>query len=254
MRCTTFALDRNHGDGTPWHDIVISIDDSRRAASRPPQLQPQCRYQEIGGPYRRVARDLHDGGRHGRMALRDEEHARERGLRAAQDHRPLRADLLPATQRRAELQQAGKNRPDAEHREHRMHAGIQSGKNRQRRGRADRDVDRLGAVRRRSAAAGEVGEIGERIPRRINDQQDRRAGRALPADGKCQRDPEQREYRPGKVIPFQPLCVGGGTEFRGVVSHLHSFVNRIVVPAGVQRVRRAEVVPTGSPVHRVSPS
>ncbi|KHL13343.1 hypothetical protein BED46_021265 [Burkholderia contaminans] len=35
---------------------------------------------------------------------------------------------------------------------------------------------------------------------------------------------------------------------------MHSFVYRIVVPAGVQRVRRAEAVPTGSPVHRVSRS
>lgn len=228
---------------------------SRIAVPHPPHLQPDGRYQEIESADRRVACDLHDRGRHGSVALDNEEQSGQRRLRTAQDHHPLCADTLPTTHGCAELKRTGEHRPDSEHREYRVCARIQRRKYRQGRDGADRDVGRLRTVGRRPAAACQVDEIGERVPGRINDQQDRGAGRTLPPDGKRQRDPDQREYRPGKVVPFQPAAIGWGIEFGGAVDHLHSFVHRIVVPADAQWWGRyADAALTGYPGRRVSQS
>ena len=89
----------------------------------------------------------------------------------------------------------------------------------QRNGRADDDVQQLGAVRLEPAVALAVDQVGEGIPGGIRHQQQGPRHAAIARKRHGRRHPDEGERGAGKVITLQPGIWCGGLRNNDVVNH-----------------------------------
>jgi len=134
------------------------------------------------------------------------ESARERGLRAAENHHPLRTIALPAANRGGELEQTGENRPHRKDTDDCVHAEFERDGDGADGDGADDEIKGLRRIALQAAIALGVESVRDGIPGGIGDEQETCDLVMAPCDSDCGRNPGRRYDGTGQVVVSQPAC------------------------------------------------